>query len=304
MMMLEGSNDGNVIYLQYSLLILCFNPFELDGYFGPGTTKAVERYQTVRNISVDGIVGSQTWNQIQIDMKVIQELLKNKGYLSTVDGLAGPKTLNAIKEFQTNNGLTTDGEVGSSTLRKLMDPKTSNIPTAKAYVVTMAQLKQLGWTKLTDSLLADLNKAISFYNLSGIQSIRHFISQCAHESALGYYTAEIADGSAYEGRKDLGNIYPGDGPKFKGAGFIQMTGRSNYQSFANSIGDQNVMEGWYYVAPKYPWKSAGYWWYKNGMTAFCNNGATVEEVTKRVNGGYNGLESRRAYYNKCVKIFT
>ncbi|CAL5971682.1 Chitinase [Hexamita inflata] len=303
MTMREGSSGGNVTYLQYSLLILCFNPNGLDGYFGPGTTKAVKQYQTARHFTVDGIVGPQTWSKIQVEIKDIQQLLKNKGYLSTVDGFAGPGTLSAIKEFQTNNGLTADGEVGSSTMAKLKDPKTPNKPTPKTYVVTMAQLKQLGWTKLTDSLLADLNKAISFYNLSGIQSIRHFISQCAHESALGYYTAEIADGSAYEGRKDLGNIYPGDGPKFKGAGFIQMTGRSNYQSFANSIGDQNVMEGWYYVAPNYPWKSAGYWWYKNGMTAFCNNGATVEQVTKKVNGGYNGLESRKAYYEKCVKIF-
>ncbi|CAL5991937.1 Chitinase [Hexamita inflata] len=303
MTMREGSTGGNVTYLQISLLMLCFDPNGIDGSFGPGTTKAVKLYQTARGFTVDGIVGPVTWGNIQTEIKTIQQLLKNKGYLSSVDGFAGQGTLDATKEFQTNNGLTVDGQVGPATLAKLKDANTPNKPVPKSYVVTMAQLQALGWKKLTDSLLADLNKAIAFYNLSGIQSIRHFISQCAHESALGYYTQEIANGSAYEGRTDLGNIYPGDGPKYKGAGFIQMTGRSNYQSFANSIGDQKVMDGVTYVAANYPWKSAGYWWYKNGMTAFCNNGATVDQVTLRVNGGYNGLESRRAYYNKCVTIF-
>ncbi|CAL6082537.1 Chitinase [Hexamita inflata] len=306
MTMREGSTGGNVTYLQISLLILCFDPNGIDGSFGPGTTKAVKLYQTARSVTSDGIVGSVTWGKIQTEIKTIQQLLINKGYLSSADGLAGSGTLAAVKSFQTKNGLTADGKVGPATLAKL---KESNKPTptptpSKSYVVTMAQLKQLGWTKLTDALLADLNKAISFYNLSGIQSIRHFISQCAHESALGYYTQELASGSAYEGRTDLGNTQPGDGPKYKGAGFIQMTGRSNYQSFANSIGDQKVMNGVSYVAATYPWKSAGYWWYKNGMTAFCNNGATVEQVTKRVNGGYNGLAERQKYYNKCVTIFT
>ncbi|CAL5981635.1 SCP-like_extracellular protein [Hexamita inflata] len=304
MTMHEGSSGGNVTYLHYSLLILCFDPSSFSDYFGPNTTNAVKQYQAKRNFTVDGVVDTQTWSAIQSEIQSIQQLLSTKGYLASVDSLAGPITLNAVKKFQTDNGLNPDGQACASTMSRLNISVTPLQSTPSAYVVTMAQLQQLGWNKLTNAVLADLNSALQFYQISGIQAIRHFISQCAQESTLGYYTVEIADGQAYEGRQDLGNIYPGDGPKFKGAGYIQLTGRYNYQAFANSLGDQKVMGGCQYVASTYPWKSAGFWWNMNGMTAFCNNGATVEEVTKKVNGGYNHLEGRKAYYKKCVTVFT
>ena len=70
---------------------------------------------------------------------------------------------------------------------------------------------------------------------------------------------EIADGWAYEGRSDLGNIEPGDGPRYKGAGVLQLTGRYNYQRLANGIGDQKVMDGVDYVSNTYPFTSACIW---------------------------------------------
>jgi len=63
------------------------------------------------------------------------------------------------------------------------------------------------------------------------------------------------------------------------------------------------MQGVDYVASKYPWTSAGYWWHMNKMNALCDQGASVKQVTKRVNGGYNGLEARTKYYNKACGIF-
>ena len=62
----------------------------------------------------------------------------------------------------------------------------------------------------------------------------------------------------YDGKKDLGNTQPGDGCRYRGAGYILMTGRNNYQKFANYIGDSRVMEGVSYVASNYPWTSAGF----------------------------------------------
>ena len=126
-------------------------------------------------------------------------------------------------------------------------------------------------------------------NINTPGRIRHFISQCSHESVCGVYTKELASGQAYEGRKDLGNTQIGDGKKFKGAGYLQLTGRSNYQALANYLGDQSVMQGVDYVANNYPWTSAGYWWYKNNMNSLCDKGATCKEITYRVNGGYDGL---------------
>ena len=89
-------------------------------------------------------------------------------------------------------------------------------------------------------------------------------------------------------------------------GFIQLTGRANYQAFANDIGDSRVMEGVDYVATNLPWTSAGFWWSNNDMSNFINNkGATVEQVSARVNGKHpaNGLSDRQYYFSRCKDIF-
>lgn len=182
-------------------------------------------------------------------------------------------------------------------------PKPTTTGGGGGSTVTASQMKRFGWVDTSSTVINDLNNCLKRFGITNRQSRLHFLSQCAHESGLGKWTKELASGQAYEYRSDLGNIYKGDGPKYKGGGYIQLTGRYNYQAFANYIGDQNVMQGVDYVAKKYPWTSAGFWWYRNGMNSFCANGATVEQVTRRVNGGYNGLESRRAYYNKACGIF-
>ena len=63
------------------------------------------------------------------------------------------------------------------------------------------------------------------------------------------------------------------------------------------------MQGCSYVATNYPWTSAGYWWYSNGLNTLCDNGATVETITRKVNGGLNGLAERKKYYDKACSIF-
>lgn len=174
------------------------------------------------------------------------------------------------------------------------------------YLVTSDQLRRIGWTVVNDSMVNDLNNCLRRFNITTLSRIRHFISQCSHESAGGVYTQEIDAGYKYENNvDDLGNTQPGDGPKFKGAGYIQVTGRYNYTQFANYIGDPKVVTlGVSYVAANYPWTIAGHWWYRNGMNSLIDNGATVKEVTKKVNGGYNGLAERQMYYNRCVQVIT
>lgn len=167
--------------------------------------------------------------------------------------------------------------------------------------ITKEQLIAFGWRGITDAMLDDLNYTLERYDITTPTRIAHFISQCGHESGLGKYTKELASGSAYEGRKDLGNKYPGDGPRYKGAGYIQLTGRNNYQAFANGVGDQSVMQGVDYVAVKYPWSSAGFWWARAAMNALIDSGATVEQVSRRVNGGYNGLADRKALHARWTE---
>lgn len=172
-------------------------------------------------------------------------------------------------------------------------------------LVTMAQAAAVFNRQPSASQLADLNACLRRFNITTPARIRHFLAQCGHESGGLRWMLELASGEAYEGRKDLGNTQRGDGPRFKGAGAIQLTGRFNYQRFADAIGDPSVMDGAPYVATKYPFTSAGYWWQQNGMNALVDAGATVRKISARVNGRdpANGLADREAYYARAVGQF-
>ncbi len=169
-------------------------------------------------------------------------------------------------------------------------------------LVTRQQAESVYGRKMSDQQFNDLNSCLQRFEINTVPRIRHFLSQTAHESGGLQWMEEIASGSAYEGRRDLGNVSPGDGRKYKGAGVIQLTGRHNYQKFADFIKDQKVMQGHSYVAQVYPFTSAGFWWKNNDMNALCDRGGTVREVTKKVNGGYNGLADRQRYYDKACQV--
>lgn len=125
----------------------------------------------------------------------------------------------------------------------------------------------------------------------------HFLSQLGHESGSFTYKEEIASGAAYESRKDLGNTETGDGIKFKGRGLIQLTGRKNYVAYGKSIGRDLTVDGkWNLVAtdPELAVDAAGWFWETNGLNELADSD-NVEKVTKRVNGGQNGIADRKAY---------
>jgi len=159
---------------------------------------------------------------------------------------------------------------------------------------------------IQDIEIVELNKCLKTFEITTPVRIRHFLAQISHESGGGRYKEELASGNDYEGRGDLarylGNTQSGDGPRYKGAGYIQLTGRANYQAFANYIKDPEVMSGVSYVASRYPFTSAGYWWYSNQMNILCDTNPTVDQVTLRVNGGYNGLDDRKMYYKRCCNV--
>ncbi len=172
-------------------------------------------------------------------------------------------------------------------------------------LVTHSQLAQI-WgctmSQIQPIEVEEMNRCLERFDIITPQRIRHFLSQTAHESGGGRYKKELATGWNYEGRSDLGNTEPGDGPRFKGAGYIQLTGRFNYAAFAEYTGDPAVMEGVDYVANTYPFTSAGFWWKSNSMNSFCDSGASVRDVTIRVNGGTNGLSDREHYYEICERV--
>lgn len=131
--------------------------------------------------------------------------------------------------------------------------------------------------------------------------VQHFIAQIMHESGAFHYTEEIATGQAYEGRVDLGNIQPGDGMKFKGRGLIQITGRANYGSLGNYFHEDFIFHPELLKTPQYAALSAGWFWEKHNLNVLAD-ADDIEHITRKINGGLNGLEDRKNYLRKA-KLF-
>jgi putative chitinase len=161
---------------------------------------------------------------------------------------------------------------------------------------------------LPDSLMDDLAAAVETFHLDRI-NLAYFLGQCGEESGGLRYPVEIASGADYEGRADLGNRREGDGVKFAGTGWIQVTGRSNHQAFSDHLEglgkpDPKIMEiGKTYTSEVYPWSISAFWWFDNGMIDFCKARPDVDRVGQRVNGQYppRGAAERRAYTERAMK---
>lgn len=201
----------------------------------------------------------------------------------------------AVQSFLPDGWLEDGGE-GRALWRSAVPPKPREL-------VSLAQAKAVFGRTPSAEQLQDLNACLDRFSINTTQRIRHFLAQVGHESGGLRWMLELATGDAYEGRQDLGNTQPGDGRRFKGAGAIQLTGRYNYQRFADYIKDQQVMEGCGYVSTNYPFTSAGYWWHLNGMNVLVDQGATCRQISARVNGRdpANGLADREDYFSRAIE---
>jgi predicted chitinase len=132
-----------------------------------------------------------------------------------------------------------------------------------------------------------------------LNAMQMLMANMMHETANFIYMKEIASGEAYNNRSDLGNG-PTDGPKYKGAGVLQLTGRYNYQRLADGIGDPKVMDGVDYVSNTYPFTSARVWIEENRLLDVCLNDG-FDACCKRINGGWNGYGDRVAKYEICKR---
>jgi predicted chitinase len=127
---------------------------------------------------------------------------------------------------------------------------------------------------------------------------RMWLAQVGHESLSLRYMEEIADGSAYEGRKDLGNTQPGDGKKYKGRGPIQITGRYNYTAAGAALELDLVNRPELAAQPEHAFRVSAWWWATHGLNEISDTGDVVA-ATKRINGGLNGLADRQSRYDRC-----
>lgn len=147
---------------------------------------------------------------------------------------------------------------------------------------------------IVNGLVDAMPDLITKFHISTPLRQMHFLSQCAWESDHFNTTQEYATGNAYNGRRDLGNTHPGDGPRFKGRGLIQLTGRANYAYAAQELDDPGILDD-----PTDVWRFpraatvSGWFWNRNGLNELADKDDVVA-VTKRVNGGINGLDGREA----------
>lgn len=147
---------------------------------------------------------------------------------------------------------------------------------------------------IVDGIVAAMPQIVTTAKLYSPMRQAHFLAQLAHESAGFTTTEEFASGAAYEGRKDLGNTQPGDGKRFKGRGLIQLTGRHNYRVYGDKIGVDFVSDPT--LAGKFPWAAitAAIYWFDKDLNRYADRD-DIKAVTKRINGGLNGLSDRERY---------
>ena len=217
-------------------------------------------------------------------------------------GNFGPKTEEAVKLWQSAHNLTADGIVGDKTWAMIMgEEEHPQIQQQVAAVASSTGLKLQNLKgHIPDSVIAMIPAVAEKFQIDSALRLAHFLAQCALESGNFKWVVEFASGKAYEGRKDLGNTEVGDGVKFKGRGYIQLTGRSNYTKFSKFCNEDCVTNP-DLVATKFPMLSAAYFFDSGKLWSVCDKGSDdeiVKAVTKRVNGGYNGLSERTENFHK------
>jgi predicted chitinase len=145
---------------------------------------------------------------------------------------------------------------------------------------------------------AHLDKAMAEAKITGTFRASAFLAQLAHESGELRWWVEQSDGRVYEGRADLGNSQPGDGPRYKGRGPIQLTGRANYRAAGKAVGVDLEGHPEYACSPDVGFRVAAWYWTTHGLNELADAG-DITAITRKINGGYNGLAQRKAYYEKA-----
>lgn len=248
---------------------------------------------------IDQPVGRDAPNQPD-DVVLIQALinlnlqqLPGISFLSE-DGVFGPSTSSAIQEFQ--EAVATPGnasgvvEPGSPTLNALTAAITGNLDP-----LTLQILMPLSAATLANRYLSALAAAMTGNQIDTPLRQAHFLAQLGHESGSLRYSAELSSGQQYEGRADLGNTQPGDGPRFKGRGLIQLTGRANYTAFGNARGRDFVTgdnPGLLASDPNLAADCSGWFWSVHNLNAVADADDVVR-ITRIINGGVNGLDDRK-----------
>ncbi len=254
-------------------------------------------------------------------------------------GKFGPKTDAAVRAWQSANGLTADGIVGDGTWSKMFSEGVTSAPTV---ITEPAPAPSIGGLKLErlkghipDAVIAQIPDTAAKFQINTPLRLAHFLAQCGHESGGFRLTKENLNYSAkglmgifkkyfpteakaneyarkpekianlvYGNRMGNGPESSGEGAKFCGRGYIQLTGKENYTAFGKSI-NEDILSNPEKVSSSYALLSAAWFFSKNGLHKIADEGASdqvVTKITKRVNGGTIGLPDRIKHFKEYYSL--
>jgi putative chitinase len=155
------------------------------------------------------------------------------------------------------------------------------------------------------TFLPHIGAAMLAYDINTSERQAAFLSQVGHESGGLRWLVELWGPTPaqvrYEGRKDLGNTQPGDGYRFRGRGLLQTTGRHNYERTGNALGLDLLTYPDLLATPANAARSAAWFWKEHELNELADVGA-FQQITRRINGGFNGLEERLALWSDAKEV--
>jgi predicted chitinase len=208
------------------------------------------------------------------------------------------RAASAASASAASTGAAGSGAVSDSLTAEFNDG--ANVPTT----ISLALLKKINPNvdrKVVDKagFITALNDALAWGHLNTCQRYCAFLAQCMHESGDFKYVQEIASGASYQGR--MGNIHPGDGKRFKGRGWLQITGRDNYTAFQQATGVDALKHPKLLTTTKNAWMASVWFWNHHNLNHDADTGTLsgFHKTTKIINGGHNGQADRDKLWHAC-----
>jgi len=288
MLLRVGSTGDEVKKLQEKLGV------DVIGKFGPKTEAAVKGWQAANGLTPDGIVGDATW--AKMFAPVVTPPSYNSVVIETPASFAPPAPSSNITVFKLDK---LKGHVPQAVIDQIPDTASRfgiTTPLRLAHFLSQASHESGGFRTFSENLS---------YGAKGLLTIfPKYFKTIAQATAYERKPEKIAN-KVYANRMQNGDETSGDGWKYRGRGALQTTGKSNYQDFSKFMGMPEIMTNPDLVATKFALASAAFFFKKNGLWAICDQGSSdevVTKLTKRINGGTIGLDSRKKEFKEFYHL--